>query len=209
MKVKCIIVVIAALISLNVVSQTKLNFGVNFSDANFKNDNNESVNYKPQLGFRLGLDHNLYDISDLLSLETGLTITLNRFKIDDLGLDHKFYNLSIGTHLLANFKLLDDKFIIGAGPNVFVGLIGKQKQTDGTTYDLYKGNDLQDDAPLKRLDLGVELKASYKVDLVSFINDVYISYRQGLSNIENSEAASGIDQSATTSQLSFGVRMDL
>lgn len=207
-------IIILSLICINTFAQTEtalsfrntyLNFGLNLSNGIFKTTANQpEVKYQPRLGFRLGLESDFYSINDKLSLETGLSLILSQYKIDEL--DYQYSSFHIGTHLLTKYELNDFNF--GIGPYINFGLFGKQKLPSGNTVNFYSGNDQQSEAPFKRLDFGIDFRLNYSLKW-NLIDEVYISYRLGLSNIENIEAPSGIDQSFKLRHFSLGVRSNL
>lgn len=214
-RIQIISILILTLISLNTNSQnnnglslenTYLNFGLNFGYIKYKTDQQQQPDFKynPNLGIRMGVESDFYKINDKLSLETGLTLVLSRYEIDKL--DYTYLSFMIGTHLLTKYSY--KKFNFGIGPYLNYGLIGKQTVPSGNTYDFYTGNDQQQEAPIKRLDIGLDMKLNYSLKW-NLIDDIYISYRLGLNNIENTEAPSGVEQSSKNRFISLGIRSNL
>lgn len=187
------------------INNAKLNFGINLSKVKFDtSQDQEAIEYSSKFGFRLGLEGDVYEINNELTLETGFTFVLSQYKIDNY--DYSYSNFHLGTHLIANYKL--NEFTIGFGPYVNFGLFGTQTLPSGKSVDYYSGNDQQDEAPFKRLDIGLDFRFLYSLN-IKWIDDIYCSYRLGLTNIENIEAPSGIEQSTIPRHFSFGLRSKL
>ena len=189
----------------------KLRWGLSLGAIKFKTTKIQpETKYTPLVGIRLGLDYDTKLFVDFLSFETGLTFSYNQYKLDIPELSPKinYKTINLGTQFLVNYRFANDRLGIGAGPFFDVGLYGKQNIEKGESYDMYKGNDLQVEAPMKRLNVGLELKANYNFGK-SKRAGLYFSFRKGLTNIENIEAPSGIDQSVKTWLISFGLKARL
>ena len=188
-------------------SDIKINLGTTFALNSFSSDTqNFDIKYTPQIGFRLGVDYAFYK-REKLEIETGLTLSLLRTKIDDpqLGLDIKYTTWYIGSHIIANYEIVPDMLYIGAGPYLDYGISGKQESAGGNSGDLFEGKNGQD-APSKRLNYGAAFKVSYLASFTSFIDDIYFSYRLGLANTEGKDSAT---QTNTLGSISIGVRANL
>jgi len=188
-------------------SDLKLNLGATFALYTFDSDTqNFDINYTPQIGFRLGIDYSFYK-NEKLEIETGFTTSLLRTKVDDpqLGLDIKYTTWYLGTHIIANYEIVSNVFYIGAGPYLDFGLSGEQVSASGNSGDLFSGKNGQD-APLKRLNYGLAAKASYIASFTPLLNDIYVSYRLGIANIEGKDSTT---QTFKASMISIGVRANL
>ena len=89
--------------------------------------------------------------------------------------------LDIPMNLLYKVDLSGAKLLLQAGPNLGIGLNGKEKYDD-EEEDIEFGSD---DDQLKRLDLGLNLGVGAEIQQVQ----VALNYTLGLSNISNYDEA--------------------
>ena len=189
----------------------KLRWGLSLGAIKFKTTKIQpETKYTPLVGLRLGLDYDTKLFVDYLSFETGLTFSFTQYKLDIPQLISKinYQTFYVGTQFLVNFRFANDRLAIGTGPFFDIGYYGRQKIEKGETYNLFKGNDLQTEAPFKRLNVGLELKANYNFGK-SKRAGLYLSFRKGLKNLENIDAPSGVNQSVKTWLISFGLKARL
>ncbi|SHI85879.1 outer membrane beta-barrel protein [Flavobacterium haoranii] len=187
----------------NIVRNFQLNLGVTLGDYSFKSDQGK-VDYKPQVGFRIGAD-NVFFTKNKFSLESGLTFSWLRTKVDEPTIKIDYSSFYVGTHLVGNYAIYQDKLFIGAGPFIDFGLFGTQKPEGSESIDLFVGKD-GNDAPLKRLNYGVDFRLLGDISSTYPIQ-AYVSYRLGIPNIEGADGGSG--QTFKASIISFGVRANL
>ena len=199
--------------SISFKDRVMVNSGVTFGAVNFKTSNVQpiEVKYTPKINVLIGLDYKFNEVNEFFYLETGSTISILDCKLKESDYNSRM-DLSaiyLGTHLYGNYKLPSSKLTLTFGPFLDIGILGTQKIKDGETYKMFSGNDTQTEAPFKRLNLGLSFKASVQTDVIKSIDDFYLSYRLGLSNTENTEAPSGVEQSTKTWMLCIGVRSKL
>lgn len=183
-------------------SDLKLNLGATFTKYRF-NDSGEEVEYKSQIGFRLGADKELWS-KDRFNVEAGASFSLIRTKIDEPAVTYNTWYL--GINVMPGYEILEDKLVLGVGPFLGYGLFGTQKFEGGESYDLFVGED-GNDPPLNRLNYGVDFRFLGNLPISSLNMQAYVSYRLGLPNIEGADSDN--DQSTKVGTLTIGVRANL
>ena len=98
-----------------------------------------------------------------------------------------------------NFLYKTGGFFAGAGPNFSFGLSAKSKEDGEDDQDLYEDPDGDEEAPLKRLEMGANVLMGYR-----FANGVTLSghYTPGLSNLLNNDPG---DQKYNTRVFGFSI----
>jgi hypothetical protein len=205
---KNILIIITLLVSIGVKAQTQnklnnvyLNFGITLGDYSYISDQGE-IDYKPQIGFRLGADYITFK-KDKLSLETGLTLSLLRTKIEQPAV--KYSTFYIGTQLMGNYEILEEQLYLGVGSFFDFGLIGRQTYEGGEPIDVFKGQN-GNDAPLSRFNYGLDFRVLGNLAIAIPVQ-AYVSYRLGVANIEGSDSKSG--QKFKANIISFGLRSNI
>tara|TARA_B110000211_G_scaffold142068_1_gene162235 strand:+ start:590 stop:1975 length:1386 start_codon:yes stop_codon:yes gene_type:complete len=169
------------------------------------------VKYTPQVAAKVGLDYKFPAINNVFHLEAGGTFSILKFKLKESDYNSRMdlTALYFGTHLYGNYEIPNSKLMLTFGPFLDIGILGTQEIEDGAKYNWFTGNDAQTEAPMKRLNLGLTFKASIEASFIKSIDELYLSYRLGLYNIENIEAPSGVNQSTTTWLFCLGLRKKL
>lgn len=186
---------VAALMFASVASFAQLSFGVkaglNLSTATQKFGGEKVDDIKMKPGFNLGLIAD-YSISDLLAVETGLTVENKGFKMKE---EEKFFGIKTESKMTTNLfyatipvdiRLNFSKLYVLVGPYFGVAVAGKVKTTvkaDGEketeSEKLEFGND-ELESDMKRMDVGLGFGAGYE------LNDnlgLRLGYDLGLSNL--------------------------
>lgn len=192
---KLLLLAATILVSASVSAQ---NFGVkaglNFSNMVSKDNNRTySENYKMNTGFHLGpvVD---YPLSELISVEAGLFYSTKGYNEvasgDFASADYKISlnYLDLPIQLKVNYNLGKGKVFLAAGPYFGYGLNGKVEGgaalgdiSISSNADVKWGD--EDDAILKRFDMGLSLGGGVQVNSFS----LGINYALGLANISTSE----------------------
>lgn len=203
---KNLLIIITLLASIGLKAQNKLNnvhlnFGITLGDYSFKSEQGE-VDYKPQIGFRLGADYVTFK-KEKLSLETGLTLSLLRTKIEQPAI--KYSTLYIGTQLMGNYEVLEEQLYLGVGSFFDFALRARQTSEGGEPINTLEGQN-GNDPPLSRFNYGLDFRVLGNLAIAIPVQ-AYISYRLGVANIEGSDSKSG--QKFKANIISFGIRSNI
>jgi hypothetical protein len=172
--------------------------GLNFSNMIDKDDDYNYAkedNYKSRLGGHVGLLLG-FDLSENISLQTGLMLSTKGYKIVDkedgekIVVTSKLNYLDIPLLASYNYEINDDfKIYAGLGPVLGLAISGKEviKGKDSDTGEKAKeiekftfgSNEERDD--YKRLDVGLMIQAGVRYDKYKF----GLFFNQGLLNISN------------------------
>lgn len=183
-----------------VLEKLHFNAGATLSNYTFESDQG-TLEYNMGVGFRLGADYDVFT-KNAFSIETGLTGIYLQTSLDTPEIDYSsFY---VGTHVIGNYALLNDRLLLGAGPFIDVAVTATQT-VGGKDFNPLEGQDGNDPA-LSRLNYGVSFRALGTLP-IDFPLQVYASYRLGLANIEGADSESG--QEFKASYVSIGVRTNL
>ena len=164
------------------------------------------IKYDYGLGFVIGFDYEAYK-SEKLTFETGLSFTNHNSSVDqpDLGLQIDYNIYWIGTHAEMNYNLLPNKLSAGIGVFADYGISGTQQFEGNDEIDVFK-NQNGNNAPLKNLNYGLTGKINYVMSWTDFADDIYVSYRLGLANLEGADSST---QTFNTRMFTIGVRAHL
>lgn len=176
----------ALAISCATVKAQKVSFGVkagiqeNTLSLKYKNDGEWSRQAVTGFGFHAGGVADI-SLSEKFSLQPQLLYAFRGTSMSSKS------HINIHTvDLPVNFLYKTGGFFIGVGPNLSYGLSAKSKTDGEDTQDLYKKEegDEQNEAQLKRFELGANIILGYQ-----FANNLFISanYTKGLSNIANTQ----------------------
>jgi hypothetical protein len=199
--------------SISFIDRFMVNTALTYGAVNFNTSRDQpiEVKYTPKIGVLIGLDYKFNEVNEFFYLETGAAISFLRYKLkkSDFNSRMDLSAMYLGTHLFGNYKLPSSNMTLTFGPFLDIGILGSQEIKDGKTFKMFSGNDEQTEAPFKRLNLGLSFKASVETDFIESIDELYLSYRLGLTNTENIEAPSGVEQSTKTWMLCIGIRSKL
>lgn len=188
-------------------NNVKLNAGITLGNYSFESETQTvDIKYDYGLGFVIGFDYEAYK-SEKITFETGLSFTNHNSTVDqpDLGLKIDYTIYWIGTHAEVNYNLFPDKLSIGLGVFADYGISGTQQFDGGDKIDVFKSQN-GNDAPYNNLNYGLTSKISYIMSWTDFADDIYISYRLGLADIEGSDNST---QTFKTGMFTIGVRAHL
>jgi len=189
---KISLIVLISLFSLQASAQTfGLKGGLNLSNMLDKDDDGTYSNdFKMKPGFHLGATVDL-PLNEFLSFESGLLFTTKGTKYEEetmganLSAKVNLSYLDIPLTLKATHDLGEGIKMFGAvGPYVGIGIGGNikgtfeyQGESETDEEDIVWGSD-EDDADLKRLDMGLTFGGGVEINLIT----LGISYDLGLSN---------------------------
>lgn len=161
---KYILVVFVALATLSVSAQKfGIKAGVNFAD--YYGDDAKGLDSKT--GFQVGA---LYEmpLGTNLYLQPEAVLTLKGAKTSgDLTINP--YYLEIPVRALYKIPAGPGSVTIAAGPYISMGLFGKSKN-GGDSYNLFTKEDGEDEAALKRFDMGLSAAVGYELQNGLFFN---------------------------------------
>jgi hypothetical protein len=186
------------------LSPAKLNVGLTLGTYSFTSDTQDvEIKYSLNAGFRIGVDFSVYE-DEKFDVETGITLTNHRSLIDqpELGLKVNYDYYWAGTHAIVNYHILPQSLTIGAGIFADYGIAGTQQFEGGDKVNVFEEID-GGDAPSKRLNYGAAFKLNHIMSWTDFADDLYISYRLGLADIEGADSDT---QSFKTGMISIGLR---
>lgn len=186
------------------LTPAKLNVGLTLGTYSFNSDTqSEEIEYSFDLGFRIGVDFSVYE-DEQFDVESGITLTNHRSLVDqpELGLKINYNLYWAGSHIIANYHILPQSLTAGAGIFVDYGIAGTQQFEGSDKVDVFEEIN-GGDAPLSRLNYGATFKLNHIMSWTDFADDLYISYRLGLADIEG---ADNDTQSFKTGMISIGVR---
>jgi hypothetical protein len=179
--------IMAASSATSVMAQSPLSFGVraglNFNTLRAKGAD-IFKDYGAKVGFNVGGQVN-YNFTDMFGLQSGLLLNTYGYKYDKDGRkrSYSFYELQLPVFLTGTFSLSDDfKIKANAGPTFGVGLSGKyesERDGDKDESDLYKKEEGDDDAEMKRFQMGIAFGAGVEFKKIY----LGVGYDLGLTNI--------------------------
>ncbi|QJP34946.1 PorT family protein [Nonlabens sp. Ci31] len=186
------------------LSPAKLNVGLTLGTYSFNSDTQDvEIEYSFSAGFRIGVDFSVYE-DEQFDVETGITLTNHRSLVDqpEIGAKINYDIYWAGSHAILNYHILPQSLSVGAGIFADFGIAGTQQFEGSDKVNVFDEID-GGDAPLSRLNYGAAFKLNHIMSWTDFADDLYISYRLGLADIEG---ADNDTQSFKTGMISIGVR---
>lgn len=176
---------VSALILCSCLLVNAQNFGLRVG-ANLANVNIDTEGFSMSPDSRLGMQLGVvaeFPVNEALFFSPGLLFVQKGYKMEMEGDEAKarMNYLDIPMNLLYKVDLSGAKLLLQAGPNLGIGLNGKEKYDD-EEEDIEFGSD---EDQLKRLDLGLNLGVGAEIQQVQ----VALNYTLGLSNISNYDEA--------------------
>ncbi len=152
--------------------------GLNLGNMIVKNDNitmSEDFTMNPMFHIGPTLE---FPFGEVLSLETGLLLSVKGFNYDEEGYKDKtdLFYLDIPLRAKATFDIGGIGIYGAAGPYAGMGIAGKSHKNEGDT-DIQWGSESEDD--MKRLDFGLSVGAGVVINAIQ----LDVSYGLGLANI--------------------------
>ncbi len=189
-------------------SKARLNVGITLGNYSFDSDTqNFDIKYDYSIGFLIGLDYEIYTINDELSIKTGFALSNHNSSIDqpNLGLKIDYSTYWIGTHAQVNYKIIPHKLSASLGVFADYGITGTQQYEGRDKIDVFTGKG-ENDAPFNSFNFGIISEVSYLMSWTDFADDIYISYRLGLANLEGADSDT---QTLKTGMILLGFRANL
>jgi len=162
--------------------------GVTFPTLSISEDEDGAV--KSNTGFYVGGTVD-FGISEMFSLQPGLTLSNKGAKMDILGVTAKtnLMYIELPVNALVNIPVGDGKVFVGGGPYYGMAISGKNKVSgsfEGESVSESEDIEFGDDGEFKRGDFGVNFLGGYQLN--NGFN-IHAGYGLGLSNISNDSDA--------------------
>lgn len=199
---------VLALMAGAATAQNKTTFGVragvNFTNLNGKDFEDDKLDYKMKVGFNVGVNAEI-PLADEFYLQPGVLFSTKGAKADEGDGKINIAYVEVPVNFLYKADLGTGKLLMGVGPYVGIGVGGKLKG-DGDDVDIKFTNDVKDiddleGYPMKRLDFGGNLLFGYE-----FANkfSVQLNAQLGMANLVPKFAGEK-PENAKTKNTGFGV----
>jgi hypothetical protein len=180
------------------LSGYKANVGFTFGDIDFKDESGDGLDadFVPTLGYMIGLAKD-FSFGENFVVQPGVALIGFGSKVADMDYTYNIHYLSL--HGTGQYRT---PFKVYAGLGLFLdfGLLGSQGYPSGNSSNLFKSGGFV------RMNSGLNFEVGYPLSFDNKSGDVFVSYRKGLKNVEDDDAAVG--QTTKLNMVTIGVRYD-